>query len=293
LAAELGVELASVAGTGPGGRVTTDDVRAAAETAAYGAAAIPPDARAGGDAGAGPVDPAPDAAGRQVLREIPYSGIRRAIGEHMSLSRSTSPTVTHHTRADVDELVHLVHDRNEGRPESERISLTAAVIKASAAAIAAEPSINATLVDEVIRVWRSIDVGVAVAVEGGLIVPVIRGADAKSLDDVSLELAELSARAREGTLLFEEVSGSTFTITNVGGFRSVDWFTPIINQPEAAILGVGRIVEELVVRHGAPVVRQTLGLSLTFDHRIIDGAPAAAFLRILLDHLEEPERLLG
>ncbi|MHB8867875.1 MAG: dihydrolipoamide acetyltransferase family protein [Thermoleophilia bacterium] len=328
LALELGVDLAGVSGSGPRMRITTEDVTAAAElgaaaergaSAGRGAAAdLGPTAGRGAAAegGAAAERGAPDAApglphaappeaaaaqtlevgrwpSRTVRRTIAYTGVRRTIGEHMAASRNASPTVTHHVRADLHELIEALSRFNEGRPAEESISITAAIVKAVAAAIESEPAINATLTDDVISVWEAIDIGVAVAVPHGLIVPVIRDANAKGAAQVARELRDLARRAREGGLLPDETTGGTFTVTSLGGYGSVDWFTPIINQPEAAILGVGRVIDEVVAVNRSIVVRHTVGLSLTFDHRIIDGAPAAGFLKVLLARLEAPENLLA
>ncbi len=299
LAVELGVDLAAVSGSGPGSRITTEDVTAAAERGAAGERDTP----AATHGLPHPAPPSEEAAARTlegdgrpsrgVRRTIAYTGVRRAIGEHMATSRNTSPTVTHHVRADVHELMEALSRLNQGRPTEESISITAAIVKAVAAAIETEPAINATLVDDVINQWEAIDVGVAVAVPDGLIVPVIRNANEKKAAHIARELKDLAGRAREGGLLPDEATGSTFTITSLGGYGSVDWFTPIINQPEAAILGVGRVIDEVVAVNRSIVVRHTVGLSLTFDHRIIDGAPAAGFLKVLLARLDDPESLLA
>jgi len=299
LAVELRVDLANVSGSGPGMRITTEDVTAAAERGAaaeLGAPAATP--------GLTHAAPPLEAAARQTLaaggwpsrtvrRTVAYTGVRRTIGEHMVASRNASPTVTHHVRADVHELMEALSRFNEGRPAEESISITAAIVKAVAAAIESEPAINATLTDDVISVWEAIDIGVAVAVPDGLIVPVIRDANAKGAVQIARELRHLARRAREGGLLPDETTGGTFTVTSLGGYGSVDWFTPIINQPEAAILGVGRVIDEVVAVNRSIVVRHTVGLSLTFDHRIVDGAPAAGFLKVLLARLEDAESLLA
>ena len=267
-----------MSGSGPGGRITTEDVAASA--------------------GGGPPSPAAAAAEggrpeRRVLRTIPYSGVRRTIGEHMASSRTTSPTVTHHVRADVHELVEALSRRNEGREQGDTISSTAAIVKAVAASFDLEPTINATLAGDQIIVWGAIDIGVAVSLPEGLIVPVVRDANLKTAEEIAREVRDLAGRARDGSLLPDEATGSTFTVSSLAGYGSVDWFTPIINQPEAAILGVGRIRDEVVAVNRSILVRHTVGLSLTFDHRIVDGAPAAAFLKVLLERLQDPESLLG
>jgi pyruvate dehydrogenase E2 component (dihydrolipoamide acetyltransferase) len=268
LAAEKGVDLAGVAGTGPGGRITQQDVLDAAER--------------GVDA----------QVIRPVLREIEYAGMRRMIGEHMATSWTIAPKVTHHVRVDASALLRFREGLNRGRPERAKISVTAVLTKAVASALARHPALNATLEGDTIKVWQDINVGVAMALPDGLIVPVVRNADAKGFTQIAAEIADFAKRAKRSGLVPEEVSGGTFTITNVGQFGSVDWFTPIINQPESAILGVGRIVDDVLAIDGAPAVRPAIGLSLSFDHRVVDGAPAAEFLRTLIDLIDDPMSLV-
>ena len=134
--------------------------------------------------------------------------------------------------------------------------------------------------------------GVAVALSQGLVVPVIREANRKGLSQIASEIRDLAGRARENQLLLDEMSGGTFTVSTLGPYRSVDFFSPIINQPEAAILGVGRMKDTVVAVDGVPVVRATMGLSLTCDHRLVDGGPSAEFLEMLMDYLAEPLRIL-
>ncbi|MFQ5814847.1 MAG: 2-oxo acid dehydrogenase subunit E2, partial [Anaerolineae bacterium] len=153
------------------------------------------------------------------------------------------------------------------------------------------PLLNATLVGDEIHLLKEIHIGVAVALEDGLLVPVVRDADKKSVQEIAQEARRLAQGAREGTLTVDEVTGSTFSITNLGAY-GVDGSTPVINPPEVAILGVGRIVEKPAIHDGQIVKRAMMSLSLTFDHRIVDGAPAAEFLRTVYEILESPYRLL-
>jgi len=173
-----------------------------------------------------------------------------------------------------------------------QVSYTAMLVKAVAKALAKHPIINSTLEKEQIRVFADINIGVAVATESGLIVPVIRNADRKSLEEIASMLKELAEKAKQSKLAKEELTGGTFTITNLGMF-GVDVFTPIINPPETAILGVGRVVEKPVVVEGQIVVRPVMQLSLTFDHRVVDGAPAAQFLQEVKQNLESSDALLA
>jgi pyruvate/2-oxoglutarate dehydrogenase complex dihydrolipoamide acyltransferase (E2) component len=231
IAQELGVELAEVAGTGPGGRVTEEDVRAAA---------------------------APSDEGR---RE-PLRGVRRVIAEHMTRAHHEIPPVTWVEECDFEDV------------PLERLLGTA--VKACADSLAEFPELNARLDGDAIVYLDRYDIGVAVQTEDGLVVPVVRGADEKSVDDLVAEVADLAERARAGSLKAEELRGSTFTVTSAGKLAGL-FQTPIVNHPEVAILSIGRIAQRPVVRDGEIVVRRTGTLAVTFDHRVVDGARAAAF----------------
>jgi pyruvate dehydrogenase E2 component (dihydrolipoamide acetyltransferase) len=187
--------------------------------------------------------------------------------------------------ADVTALVELREAlrRRWGEP----ISYTDLIVKAVAVALREHPLLNSTLTAEGIVLHGEIDVGVAVALEHGLIVPVVRAADRRTLLDLHRALRDLAERARQGALSVDEVTGGTFTITNLGMY-GVETFTPIVNPPEAAILGIGRIAEELALRNGQVVARSTMTLSLTIDHRVVDGVPGAAFLQTVIGLLEQP-----
>ncbi|MDR1726906.1 MAG: 2-oxo acid dehydrogenase subunit E2 [Acidobacteriota bacterium] len=276
LARKLGIDYTRVAGTGPGGRIVKKDV------ADYGAAA------AAASAAAAVAAPA-------VATTRPYAGMRKAVGDGMLASWSQAPMVTHHMRADVAELLALREQLNRDLGEGEvKVGVLDLLAKIVARAIKDHPIVNATLCHTPsggeIRIPGAVNLGIAVAVENGLVVPVVRDAGGKSLFAVSREIKELTAKARAGRLRRDEMSGGTFTISNVGGYGSVDFFTPIVNQPESAILGVGRTVETPVARNGEVVIRPLTGISLTFDHRVIDGAPAAEFLATLQRHLARPAR---
>jgi pyruvate dehydrogenase E2 component (dihydrolipoamide acetyltransferase) len=168
-----------------------------------------------------------------------------------------------------------------------KLTYTDILIKAAARAIADHPLANAALIGEEIRAYKEVNVGVAVAAPGGLIVPVVRNADDKSLVEVSAELKSLIERCRAGKLTGEDLSGGTFTLTNLGAY-GIDTFDPIIVSPQSCILGVGRIAEKPVAAAGAVVVRSMMNLCLSFDHRVMDGAPAAEFLRRVKELLESP-----
>lgn len=268
LADELGIDLSRVAGTGPGGRITKEDVEAWED-------------EAGDDEG-------------KVIRElVDYAGMRRAIGENMAMSWTVAPTVTQQVRVEVSALQEFRAALNRGKREKDKVSVTAVLVKAVAVALERMPRMNATLDGDQIKVWQDINIGVAMALPDGLIVPVVKSANTKGFQQIAAEIRDFGLRAKRLRLSPDDVAGGTFTITNVGGYGSVDWFTPIINQPESAILGVGRIVDDVVAFNGQPVVRPTMGLSLSFDHRVIDGAPAAQYLRILLDMIANPMGLIA
>ena len=170
------------------------------------------------------------------------------------------------------------------------ITYTDLIVRACALALRQHPHLNATLDGEVIRLLSQINIGVAVAVDNGLVAPVIPNTDRLSLADLAQAQRRLAERARAGQLTAAEMSGGTFTVTNLGMY-DIDGFTPIVNPPEAAILGVGRIVEKVVIYQGKIAQRAMMTLSLTFDHRLVDGAPAAAFLQTVKQMLETPDRL--
>ena len=267
LARELGIDLALVAGSGPGGRVDEADVRAYAERQAAPSAPLPVPAEAALDAD----------------QVEPMSGMRRAIARNMHASVHGMAQLTLFTELDATELVRLRERLQREFP----LTYTDLIVHATARALRRHPRVNVSLDGELVRVHSGIHIGLAVALDDGLIVPVLRNADRKALPDLAAEARGLADRARQGQLTPEDVSGSTFTVTTLGRF-GIDGFTPIINPPEAAILGVGRIIEKPAAYRGAIALRHMLTLSLTHDHRLVDGAAAAAFLQTLVEMLEMP-----
>ncbi len=277
LASELGVDITKVTGTGPGGRITESDVRAFAEKPAAAAPAKPTAA------------PAAPSAAKTV---VPVRGIRKVIAQRMQQSLQNSAQFTLTLEVDMTEAVELrkqlAHD--SGGEGTGRISTTDVVIKAVAEALKRHPRINAMIAGDEIHELEQINIGVAVALKEGLTVPVVFDADKKSVFEIGKTTAALIDKAEKGTLLPEETMGSTFTISMLG---QVDAFTPIINPPESAILGVGRIVQKPAIYKGEIAKRSMCVLSLTVDHRLIDGAPGAAFLRRVGQYLESRNILEG
>lgn len=295
LAVEKGVELSRLVPSGPGGLVIERDVKAYLETAAAaGRAHIPPagfrliegqgDGRPHGDTTSHPTLPGgitfPPSSDEEV---IPLTGVRRIIADRLALSRHTAADVTTVAEVDMGEVA--------GLREHLRFTYTAFVAQAVAIALGEYPILNSRLERDRIVVNRRIHLGVAVAIDEGLKVPVLRDAHSKGLRQVAEDLANLARRGTEGSLCPEELSGSTFTLTNSGVFGSL-FFTPIINPPESAILGMGKIMKTPVVRDDQIVIRPMMYLCLTYDHRVVDGAPAVKFLQRVKALLEKPALML-
>ena len=242
IAGELGVDLSGVTGTGPGGRISEDDVRAAA------AGASSPDGR------------------RERLR-----GVRRVVAEHMARAHREIPAVTWVEECDFENV-----------PLD---TLVAVVVKACAETLAEFPELNARLEGDEIVYLDRYDIGVAVQTDHGVLVPVVRAADSKTVDEIHDELTRLAANARGGALAAGEIRDSTFTVTSAGKLAGL-FQTPLVNHPEVAILSVGRIGPNAVVRDGEVVVRRTGAIAISFDHRVVDGARAAAFGLSVISRLE-------
>jgi len=308
LARELGVDLASVRGTGPGGRISDEDVRRAAGGPAAAAPGAPASttaspARPGGASGpveaprplAAPVElpPLPRFEQWGAVEREPLRGIRRRSAEHLALAWAVIPHVTQHDQADITELetMRRRHQKRGGEGVAD-LTLTVFLVKAVARALRAHPRFNASLDSSAgeLVLKRYYNIGVAVDTEQGLVVPVVRGVDGKTIPELAAELGKLVTRTREGKATLEDLRGGTFTVTNTGALGGTG-ATPIINYPEVAILGVGRGRLTPVVRDGQIVPRLILPLSLGFDHRVIDGMEAARFSTELVGLLEAPERL--
>ena len=269
LAQEQGIDVTTLTGTGPGGRIVEADVMAAVARKDS-APSAPQAAPAPSAVPAAPVGPP-----RKVRERIPLVGIRRSIAERLRGSQSTTASVTLTREVDAEAFWAARERLKERFPGG--LPFDALFVKLLAAALVERPELNAVIEGDAILLLGEVHVGVAVAVPGGLLVPVVRDADKRPLGEVAADVLALSAKARAGQLRAEDMAGGTFTITNLGNY-GVDAFSPIINPPQAGILGIGRILPRAVVRDGQIVARRTCVLSLTFDHRVADGAPAAQLL---------------
>jgi pyruvate dehydrogenase E2 component (dihydrolipoamide acetyltransferase) len=277
LAEQLGVDLGMVRGTGPNGRITKEDVEAFA-------------AGSGGQATAADVQSPP---GRIPGQVIPVRGMRRVIAERMHASLQETAQLTMAMEVTMDEAVKLRSALvAEWAPEGINPSYTDLVIKAVAKALTRHRLLNATMRATEIELLPQVNVGMAVALDIGLVVPVIRDADTLALKDLAATSTRLAEAARGGTLGLDDMAGGTFSVTALG-MAGVDFFTPVINPPNVAILGVGRIREGLAWDGDRAVKQRQMTLSLTIDHRAVDGAPGAAFLNAVRELLESPYRLLG
>lgn len=277
LARELGVDITTVAGSGPGGRIVEADVERAASAGPM--APTPARPGAGAIAGLGPgwhVEPLPL--------------LRRTIGDRLLASAQATAQLTITAEADLTDLAAAMESATArtGRPHG----IVGATIRAAAIALRDHPVLTAAWVADGLAFPDRIDVGCAIALTDGLVVPVLRDPASRTIAEIEAEVADLAARAREGRLAPPETAGACFSVTNLGAHR-IDAFTPLLNPPQTAILGLGRARLRPAVVGGAIVPRRLAVLSLTFDHRVVDGKPAAAFLDALLGLLEAPHRVLG
>jgi len=280
LARELGIDLALVHGSAPAGRVTQDDVKVYVRQLA---------AR-GGPAGAMKAPALPNFEQWGAVERKPLDAVRRKTAEQMALSWSQVPHVTQHDVADITDLDAFRRQQEGNGP---KLTVTAFALKAAAIALRQFPQFNASLdlAGNQLIVKHYYHIGIAVDTERGLLVPVIRDVDKKSVHDLAQEMADLAERARQKKLTADQMRGGTFTISNLGGIGGTG-FTPIVNYPEVAILGMSRARLQPVAREGQFVPRLLLPLSLSYDHRVIDGAAAARFTRRLAEMLENPMVML-
>ncbi len=270
LARQEGLDLADVVGSGPNGRIVVADVdRAISER----------------DAGAARAD--------AVAEVVPLTGLRKIIADRMTMSVNTMAQVTLTTEVDVTDLLKLRESLvAEWRPHRLRPLDLDLIIAAVAEALKAHPRLNAHLVNDEALLLRDVNIGVAVAVPDGLVVPVLRGAQSLDLLGVAKAMRELADKTRKGALGVDDVTGAGFTVTALSNY-DIDVFTPIIDPPQVAILGLGRAKEKPVVVDGEIVARSMMHLSVTFDHRALDGVPVAEFMRTLKSGLESPGGLVG
>lgn len=278
IAAERGVDLAGVAGSGPEGRVIRRDLD--------NAQVAPPAGPRAGTAGSRAETPSQHGFSGEPFKDIPLTQIRKTIAKRLAESIGPVPTFYLTTEIDMERAWDSRAALKALGPEGD-VSFNDIIIKATATALKQHPNCNAWWQDDHIRVWNEVHVAMAVAVEDGLITPVIRNTDRKTLRQISAESKDLAGRARERKLKPEEYTGSTFSVSNLGMF-GIDEFTAIINPPEAGILAVGAIVQKMVVVDNQPVVRRRLRITMSCDHRVIDGASGAQFLKTLRTLLENP-----
>ncbi len=255
LARQNDIDLTQVKGTGPKGRIVKEDVQRFLQEQVM----------------------------PQLREVIPLTGIRKTAAERVAVSAREAPHSTITMEVDMTNAAQL--------REKLKVSYTDILVKAVAKALTEHPIMNSTLDEDEIRIFAAVNIGVAVATDKGLIVPVIPNADKKPIEEITPMLEKLVDKAKRGTLSKEELTGGTFTITNLGMY-GVDVFTPIINPPETAILGVGRVAERPTVSKGEIVAKPVMKLSLSFDHRVVDGAPAARFLQTMKAILEDASSLL-
>jgi len=292
MASESGVQLGGVQGSGPGGRIVKRDVEAAMEGGAQAqqTAAQPTAAQAA----APPAAPAPAAPSEGCYRDQPLSPMRKTIAKRLTQSIGPVPHFFLTIEVDMGEAMRLRGRINERfADKGVKVSPNDLIIKAVAAALRKHPWVNASWTGDAIRFHDQVHIGVAVAVDEGLITPVVRDADRKGVAEIATEVRELAGRAREKKLKPEEYTGSTFSLSNLGMF-GIEEFTAVINPPEAAILAVGAIGPKVVVdEKGDMAVRQRMRVTLSCDHRVIDGATGAQFLETLKNYLEDPMLMIA
>jgi len=273
MANQAGLDITAITGTGEGGKITQKDVEKA----------LSQEEINGGTAGEEAAPP----------KSIPFTGMRKAVADNMYASLQQTAQLTTFTEVDVTEMVGFRDIiREEYKKDDIRISYNDIIILAVSRALKRYPIMNSTLVEDEILLHDSVNMGIAVALAEGLIVPVLRDADKKNLLQIAKETRILAGNARKGNLSMDEVTGGTFTISNVSMFQ-VDGLTPILKPPETGILGIGRVKEKPAVYKGEIAIRSMMFLSLTFDHRVVDGAPANAFLETAARYLEHPNLIMS
>lgn len=290
MAAELGIALGTIPGSGPGGRIIKQDVEAAAAAGAPAAGAAVAGAAAATPGAGGIVRPAALGEGRLRDERIEASQMRKAIARRLAESIGPVPHFFLTTEVDMERALDLRAELNAGL-DGFKIGVTDILLKTAAEALVRHPEVNASWEGDVIHHHGRVDLGIAVAVEGGLITPVLRDADRKGLRQITEEVADLIERARARKLMPEEYQGATFSISNLGMF-DIEEFTAIINPPEAAILAIGKTRQKPVVEDGEVQVRRRMRVTMSCDHRVVDGATGARFLATFKGMLENPLALV-
>ena len=300
MAEQAGVDLGSVKGSGPNGRIVKSDIEAAAgkpkQVAAPAAAAPEAAPKAAPTAAAAPAATALTKervvalAGNVPYTEIPNTSMRKVIAKRLTEAKQTVPHFYLTVECEIDQLLKIRAELN-GKTEGLKISVNDFVIRASALALKKVPAANASWSDDVILQWSQADIAVAVAIDGGLITPIIKQAEGKGLATISSEMRDLGARAKAGKLKLEEFQGGTFSISNLGMF-GIKEFSAVINPPHGAILAVGAGEQRPVVKNGALAIATVMSCTLSVDHRVVDGAVGAAFLKAFKGLIEDPLSML-
>jgi len=305
LAKELGIDLGLVQGTGPDGRITETDVRRYHEEGPAAPKITPLAEEMAKQEGLDISTITGTGEGGKITREdvehalerrtsISLTGMRKTIADNMYASLQSTAQVTVFTEVDVTEMVRLrdLVQEEHKKDDTVKVSFNDIIILATSRALKRFPMMNSALIGDEILLHDAVNIGIAVSLREGLIVPVLHDADKKGLLQIADESRELAQKAREGTLAVDDVTGGTFTISNVS-MLEVDGFTPILRSPETGILGVGRVKEKPVVYDGEIAIRSMMFLSLTFDHRVLDGTPAMAFLETVARYLQHPALMMA
>lgn len=288
MAAENNVDLKSIKGSGPGGRVIKRDIETAIESKGQ---SPPPKAESAEKAPTAPTFSAAQIQNASRFRDENTSQMRRVIAERLATSIGPIPTFYLTVEIEMDKALEFRKQMNASLKEDQKTSVNDLIVKVAAQALTKHPFVNSSYQDKSIRFYEDADIGVAVAVEDGLITPVVRGANRKGIAEISAEIKSMAERARNRRLQPEEYTGATFSISNLGMF-GIEQFTAIINPPEAAILAIGGAGAKAVVRDGEIVVRNIMNVTMSCDHRVIDGATGAKFLQTFKQMLENPILML-
>jgi pyruvate dehydrogenase E2 component (dihydrolipoamide acetyltransferase) len=288
MAEQAGVDLSVVAGSGPNGRIVKMDIEAVIASGPRSSAAPAPSAPVPAAFTATP--PSSDVPGLPTYDAIPNTTMRKVIARRLTESKQFTPHFYMTVDCEIDALLTTRKKLNEKLADG-KVSVNDLVIKAAAIALKQVPAANASWTESETRVYHSVDISVAVAIEGGLITPVIRGAQNKGLAEIASEMKDLAARARDGKLMPEEYQGGTFSISNLGMF-GVKEFAAVINPPQGAILAVGAGAQRAVVKDGALAIATVMSCTLSVDHRVVDGAIGAEFLATFKKLIEDPLTML-